>query len=43
MPSKKIPAAQLRLGMYLERMEGSWLQHPFLRSSFLIKDARDLV
>lgn len=39
---KKIPTRDLRLGMHLHRLEGSWMQHPFWRSSFLIEDARDL-
>lgn len=34
---KKIPVDQLRLGMYLARVEGRWLDHPFWRASFLIE------
>lgn len=39
---KKIPAAQLRQGMYLQELCGSWLDHPFWRSSFLIKAQKDV-
>jgi len=35
---KQIPVENLKVGMYLEGMAGSWLQHPFLRSKFVIKD-----
>lgn len=34
---KKIPVDQLRLGMFLARVEGRWLDHPFWRASFLIE------
>lgn len=33
---KKIPVDQLRLGMFLARVEGRWLDHPFWRASFLL-------
>ncbi len=39
---KKILTQDLRLGMHLHRLEGSWMQHPFWRSRFLIEDAGDL-
>lgn len=39
---KRIPVAQLRLGMYVERFEGSWLDHPFWRSRFVLEQAKDL-
>jgi len=39
---KKITVDQLRVGMYLESMCGSWMQHPFLRSKFVIKDPNDI-
>ncbi|MCW5610502.1 MAG: HD-GYP domain-containing protein [Rubrivivax sp.] len=34
---KKIPVDQLRLGMFLARVEGRWLDHPFWRASFAIE------
>ncbi len=40
---KRVPVAQLRLGMYVERFEGSWLDHPFWRSRFVLEDPKDLV
>ncbi len=39
---KKIPTAQLRLGMHLHAFEGRWLDHPFWKSRFLLKDSGDL-
>ncbi len=35
---KKISPAQLRVGMYLDKLGASWLDHPFWRRSFLIED-----
>ncbi|WP_426196476.1 HD-GYP domain-containing protein [Massilia sp. DWR3-1-1] len=42
MTLKKLNVAELRLGMYLHGFDGSWLQHPFWKSKFLLKDANDL-
>jgi len=39
---KKIPTAQVRLGMYIEGFCGSWMEHPFWRSKFVITDADEL-
>lgn len=39
---KKIHVEHLRLGMYLKSFCGSWLDHPFWRTSFVIADAADL-
>jgi HD-GYP domain-containing protein (c-di-GMP phosphodiesterase class II) len=39
---KKIPTAQLRLGMHLHAFEGRWLDHPFWKSRFLLNDSADL-
>ena len=39
---KKIPVTDLRLGMHLHALEGSWLSHPFWRTSFVLTDAADL-
>lgn len=36
---KKIPLAQARPGMYLHKIEGSWLSSPFWKSSFSIDGA----
>src|SRR5258708_1321218 len=35
---KKIPTAQLRLGMHLHALEGPWLSHPFWRTRFGLSD-----
>ena len=39
---KKIPVQQLRLGMHLHRLEGSWIQHPFWKTHFVIDSTSDL-
>ncbi len=39
---KKIPVAQLRMGMHLQRLEGSWLHHPFWKTRFVIDSVSDL-
>jgi len=39
---KRINVAQLRLGMHLHAFEGNWLDHPFWKTRFVLKDAADL-
>lgn len=39
---KKISTRDLRPGMYLHQLAGSWLDHPFLRNRFLLEDPADL-
>lgn len=39
---KKIPATDVQLGMYIHELHGSWLSHPFWRTSFLLEDPADL-
>lgn len=39
---KKIPVAQLKTGMYLQSLCGSWIDHPFWRSKFVIKEQDDI-
>ncbi|HEX5358123.1 MAG TPA: HD-GYP domain-containing protein [Aquabacterium sp.] len=39
---RKIPIQQLRIGMFVHEVCGSWLDHPFWRSSFKVQDARQL-
>jgi len=41
-PLKKIPASRAGLGMYVRRIEGKWLDHPFWRGSFLVADTETL-
>ncbi|MFX8258259.1 DUF3391 domain-containing protein, partial [Acinetobacter baumannii] len=31
---KKIPTSEVKLGMYLQALEGSWLSHPFWKTKF---------
>jgi HD-GYP domain-containing protein (c-di-GMP phosphodiesterase class II) len=39
---KRIKVNQLRLGMFLHELCGSWMDHPFWKSAFLLHDPRDL-
>lgn len=39
---KKIPVDDLRLGMHLHAMCGAWLDHPFWRTRFILRDPADL-
>ena len=39
---KKIATADLRQGMYVQQLCGSWLDHPFWKKRFLLDDARQL-
>lgn len=39
---KKISTDEVRLGMYLQAMEGAWLSHPFWKTKFVLTDAADL-
>jgi HD-GYP domain-containing protein (c-di-GMP phosphodiesterase class II) len=39
---KRIPTDQLRLGMFLHELCGPWMDHPFWRMKFLLKDAADI-
>lgn len=39
---KKIRVNQLAMGMYVNELCGSWMEHPFWRSSFLLSDEKDL-
>jgi hypothetical protein len=39
---KKKQIEQLRLGMHLHALEGSWLNHPFWKTKFVLNDQGDL-
>ena len=39
---KRINIKQLRVGMYIQEISGSWMDHPFWRSKFVIDNADDL-
>jgi putative nucleotidyltransferase with HDIG domain len=39
---KRISVHQLRIGMHLEEFCGSWMDHPFWRSSFFLDDPKDI-
>jgi len=39
---KKIEVNQLRLGMHLKEFCGSWMEHPFWRTAFVITDPKDI-
>jgi putative nucleotidyltransferase with HDIG domain len=40
---KKIPTAQLQPGMFLSELCGSWMDHPFWNTRFLIEDPLDIL
>ncbi|MDP1958081.1 MAG: DUF3391 domain-containing protein, partial [Rhodocyclaceae bacterium] len=35
---KKIAVAELTLGMHIHEFCGSWMDHPFWRTKFILKD-----
>ncbi len=39
---KRIPVDDLRAGMFLHELCGSWMEHPFWRTQFLLDDPADL-
>lgn len=39
---KKINVEHLRVGMHLHELCGSWMDHPFWRTKFVIKDAEEI-
>ncbi|MFN3750681.1 MAG: HD-GYP domain-containing protein [Thiobacillus sp.] len=39
---KKIKARDLQPGMHLDELCGSWMEHPFWRSKFVLKDPEDI-
>jgi putative nucleotidyltransferase with HDIG domain len=39
---KKIPVSQVRLGMFLQALDGPWMDHPFWKTRFVIRSSNDL-
>jgi putative nucleotidyltransferase with HDIG domain len=39
---KRIPVDDLRVGMFLHELCGSWMEHPFWQTQFLLEDPADL-
>ena len=39
---KKIRVEDLRLGMHIHEFCGSWMEHPFWRTNFVIDDPEDI-
>ncbi|MBP6900828.1 MAG: HD-GYP domain-containing protein [Burkholderiaceae bacterium] len=39
---KRIPVSQARLGMHLHALEGNWIDHPFWKTRFVLRDPQDL-
>ena len=39
---KRIAVADLRVGMYIQEFCGSWMDHPFWRSKFVLSSEKDL-
>ncbi|HEP9159971.1 MULTISPECIES: HD-GYP domain-containing protein [Pseudomonas] len=42
-PYLRIPVEAVTLGMYVHKLCGSWITHPFWRGCFLIEDPKDLL
>jgi len=40
---KNISTDKITLGMYIHALGGSWMDHPFWKKRFLLKDTKDLV
>jgi putative nucleotidyltransferase with HDIG domain len=39
---KRIAVSELRIGMYIDELCGSWMEHPFWRTSFALRDEGDV-
>jgi putative nucleotidyltransferase with HDIG domain len=39
---KKIKVSDLCIGMYVDKLDGNWLQHPFWKSAFNLIEVKDL-
>ena len=39
---KKIPVAQVRIGMHLHALDGPWLDHPFWKTRFVLRSQVDV-
>ena len=39
---KRISVRQLTVGMHIKEFCGSWMEHPFIRASFVLSNAKDL-
>jgi len=39
---KRISVDQLRIGMFVQELCGSWMDHPFWRAKFMLRDPADL-
>ncbi|MFT6483161.1 MAG: hypothetical protein ACJA2J_002381, partial [Candidatus Azotimanducaceae bacterium] len=39
---KEILATELVPGMYVEKLNGNWQDHPFWRSSFMLKSQKEI-
>lgn len=39
---RRIPVKELKLGMFVQELHGSWIKHPFWKTKFLLDDAEDL-
>jgi HD-GYP domain-containing protein (c-di-GMP phosphodiesterase class II) len=39
---KRIAVSEVRLGMHLEELEGAWIEHPFWKTRFVLRETADL-
>ena len=42
MSIEKISIDQVKIGMYVDKLDVSWFRHPFLGNSFLLSNEKDL-
>ncbi len=40
---KTIKVGQVRLGMHIHALEGAWMDHPFWKTKFILKNEKDLL
>lgn len=39
---RRIPVTELKLGMFVQELHGSWIKHPFWKTRFLLEDPEDM-
>jgi HD-GYP domain-containing protein (c-di-GMP phosphodiesterase class II) len=39
---KRIPTAEVRVGMHIHKLDGAWMSHPFWKTRFVLDDPADL-
>src|SRR5262245_17459769 len=39
---KKVAVSDVRMGMFIHELSGSWMEHPFWKTKFVLTDPEDL-